>query len=53
MAVCASLFNSYMNASNLSMNLLLINVGILVVAFAYGAVMSKKAHMTISYEVVE
>ena len=53
LGVAGSLFNTYMNASNLSLQLLLINLGILAFAVVFGMTMSKRAHITVSYEVVD
>ena len=53
LGVAGSLFNTYMNASNLSLQLLLINLGILAFAVVFGMTMSKRAHISVSYEVVD
>lgn len=49
-AACATAFNVYVNASNLSLPLILLNVVVVTSSFVYGAVRSKHAHMQISYE---
>ena len=53
LGVAGSLFNTYMNASNLSLQLLLINLGILAFAVVFGMTMSKRAHISVSYESVD
>ena len=53
LGVAGSLFNTYMNASNLSLQLLLINLGILAFAVVFGMTMSKRAHISVSYEAVD
>ena len=45
-------FNLYLNASRLDTPLLVINVGVAVVAFIFGIVRSKYAHVEVSYEKV-
>ena len=52
-STCASLFNSYLNASSLSTTLLILNVAILAGALGFGFVREKHAHMDISYETVD
>jgi len=49
-ACCGSLFSTYMNASSLTNELLLINVGFIVIAVAFGIIRGKKVDMTVSYE---
>ena len=46
----ASVFNIYLNASRLSMNLLMINVVVIVAAFIFGVIREKKATVEVSYE---
>lgn len=46
----AQAFNIYLNASSLSMPLLIMNIAAIAAAFVFGAVRSKKAHIEISYE---
>ena len=52
-STCASLFNSYLNASSLSTTLLILNGAILAGALGFGFVREKHAHMDISYETVD
>lgn len=49
-ALCASLFNSYLNGSSLSTTLLILNVCILIAALIFGVVMAKRVHVEPSYE---
>ncbi len=49
-SVCASLFNSYLNASNLSTTLLILNVCLIGAAFVFGVVKNKTVHVEPSYE---
>jgi len=49
-ACAGSLFSTYMNASSISLSLLMINVAFIVVAVAFSMVRGKSANMTVSYE---
>ena len=49
-ALVASLFATYMNASSIDTKLVLLNVGFLVVAVAFGIIKGKSVTMDISYE---
>jgi APA family basic amino acid/polyamine antiporter len=50
LATAASLFNTYLNASSLSTTMLIINVGIIAFAVAFGFVRANAVHMDLSYE---
>ncbi len=49
-ALIASLFATYMNASSIDTKLVLLNVGFLVVAVAFGIIKGKSVTMDVSYE---
>lgn len=46
----ATAFNVYVNASNLSVPLIVLNMVVVTFSFVYGARQSKRAHVQISYE---
>jgi len=49
-ALCGSLFSTYMNASSLSGGLLIFNIAMIVVAFIFGVVKGKTVDMQVSYD---
>ena len=51
LGAAAAVFNIFLNASRLSMTLLMINAVVIVGSFIFGTVREKKASVEVSYEV--
>ena len=49
-ALCGSLFSTYMNASSLDTNLLIMNIVFIIAAAAFGVIRGKSVEMTVSYD---